>query len=39
VTTITTATDGDYWEDEWATVEKDFHEMRRPGANVVRVHL
>ena len=29
----------DYWEDEWATVESDFREMKALGANVVRVHL
>lgn len=29
----------DYWNDEWATVEEDFAEMRALGANVVRVHL
>ena len=29
----------DYWEDEWATVESDFREMKELGANVVRVHL
>lgn len=29
----------DYWEDEWATVESDFHEMKALGANVVRIHL
>jgi hypothetical protein len=29
----------DYWRDEWATVEEDFREMKRLGANVVRVHL
>jgi hypothetical protein len=29
----------DYWEAEWAKVEEDFVEMRRLGANVVRVHL
>ncbi|MBN2022883.1 MAG: cellulase family glycosylhydrolase [Pirellulales bacterium] len=29
----------DYWADEWAKVEEDFREMKRLGANVVRVHL
>ena len=29
----------DYWQQEWATVEGDFREMRELGANVVRVHL
>lgn len=29
----------DFWDDEWATVEQDFAEMKRLGANVVRVHL
>jgi len=29
----------DYWETEWPTVENDFREMKRLGANVVRVHL
>ena len=29
----------DYWEDEWPTVEKHFSQMRKLGANVVRVHL
>ena len=29
----------DYWDKEWATVEEDFREMKRLGANVVRVHL
>jgi hypothetical protein len=29
----------DYWEDEWAKVEKDFGQMKKLGANVVRVHL
>ncbi len=29
----------DYWQDEWQTVEADFAEMRRLGANVVRIHL
>ena len=29
----------DYWVEEWATVEEDFHEMKELGANVVRVHL
>jgi len=29
----------DYWDDQWATVEDDFGEMKRLGANVVRIHL
>ncbi len=29
----------DYWDDEWATVEADFRQMKKLGANVVRVHL
>jgi len=29
----------DYWDSEWAKVEKDFADMRRLGANVVRIHL
>jgi hypothetical protein len=29
----------DYWEAEWPRVEKDFAEMKRMGATVVRVHL
>jgi hypothetical protein len=29
----------DYWEDEWPTVEAHFVQMKRLGANVVRVHL
>src|SRR4051812_43644867 len=29
----------DYWDDEWATVERDFRQMKQLGANVVRVHL
>jgi len=29
----------DYWDDEWATVEEDFQEMKQLGANVVRIHL
>jgi hypothetical protein len=29
----------DYWEAEWPTVEADFREMKRLGANVVRIHL
>jgi hypothetical protein len=29
----------DYWDAEWAKVEKDFGEMKKLGANVVRVHL
>jgi hypothetical protein len=29
----------DYWESEWATVEAHFAQMKKLGANVVRVHL
>jgi hypothetical protein len=29
----------DYWHKEWPKVEQDFQELRKPGANVVRVHL
>jgi Cellulase (glycosyl hydrolase family 5) len=29
----------DFWETEWATVAKDFQDMKGIGANVVRVHL
>lgn len=29
----------DYWDSEWETVAADFHEMKRLGANVVRIHL
>jgi hypothetical protein len=29
----------DYWENEWPKVEEDFQEMKKLGANVVRVHL
>lgn len=29
----------EYWADDWASVEEDFREMRRLGANVVRLHL
>ncbi len=29
----------DYWQDEWATIEQDFAEIKALGANVVRVHL
>jgi hypothetical protein len=29
----------DYWDREWAKVEKDFAQMRRLGANIVRIHL
>ena len=28
-----------YWNDDWAVVESDFHEMKELGANVVRIHL
>ena len=29
----------EYWEEDWPRVEKDFREMRKLGANVVRLHL
>src|SRR5262249_38587280 len=29
----------EYWDAEWATVESDFRQIQRLGANVVRVHL
>src|SRR4051812_5160113 len=29
----------DYWETDWPTIERDFHEMNAAGANVARVHL
>jgi hypothetical protein len=29
----------DYWEAEWPTVETDFEQMKKLGANIVRVHL
>ncbi len=29
----------DYWDADWATVAADFRDMKRFGANVVRVHL
>jgi len=29
----------DYWIDEWDTVVEDFDEIKRLGANVVRIHL
>src|SRR5215831_15801425 len=29
----------DYWDDEWPTVEAHFAQMKKLGANVVRVHL
>src|SRR5207237_1118467 len=29
----------DYWTTEWSTVERDFQEMKRLGANVIRIHL
>jgi hypothetical protein len=29
----------DYWETEWATVEAHFGQMKKLGANVVRIHL
>lgn len=29
----------DYWHDEWPMVERHFGEMKKLGANVIRVHL
>jgi len=29
----------DYWDKEWPTIVEDFREMKRLGANAVRVHL
>jgi hypothetical protein len=29
----------DYWETEWANVQRDFRTMKKLGANVVRIHL
>jgi hypothetical protein len=29
----------DFWDADWAVIEKDFAEMKKLGANVVRVHL
>src|SRR5262249_35806053 len=29
----------DYWDDEWAKIETAFRDMRKLGANVVRIHL
>lgn len=29
----------DYWDGEWPTIEGDFAEMKRLGANVVRIHI
>jgi hypothetical protein len=29
----------DFWETDWATVEKDFRDVKTLGANVLRVHL
>ncbi len=29
----------DYWETEWTTVEAHFAQMKKMGANVVRIHL
>jgi endo-1,4-beta-mannosidase len=29
----------DYWDKEWPTVAADFAEMKRLGANVIRIHL
>ena len=29
----------DYWDKEWSKLDADFREMKRLGANVVRIHL
>jgi hypothetical protein len=29
----------DYWETEWDKVEVHFHEMKKLGANIVRIHI
>lgn len=29
----------DYWDEQWATIEEDFREMKDLGANVVRIHI
>ena len=29
----------EFWEKDWPRVEKDFREMKKLGANVVRIHL
>ena len=29
----------EYWADQWSDIEEDFREMKKLGANVVRVHL
>lgn len=29
----------DYWDDEWDKVDRDFRDMKRLGANLVRIHL
>ena len=29
----------DVWESDWDTIVEDFHDMKKMGANVVRVHL
>src|SRR5437879_139469 len=29
----------DYWDEEWATVKTHFGQMKKLGANVVRIHL
>jgi hypothetical protein len=29
----------DYWDTEWSKVEEDFREIKKLGANVVRIHL
>ncbi|EEF59159.1 cellulase family glycosylhydrolase [Pedosphaera parvula] len=29
----------DFWDKDWEPIEKDFHDLKAMGANVVRVHL
>jgi hypothetical protein len=29
----------DYWDDEWSTVEKHLRQMKKLGANTIRIHL
>lgn len=29
----------EYWEDKWADIEEDFRDMKKLGANVLRIHL
>jgi hypothetical protein len=29
----------EYWGEDWPSIERDFREMRKLGANVVRIHL